>query len=148
MTRLEVESASISLSAYSGTSITDLVRALFVLYPRRTVLGITLMATQAFCYNAIFFTYGSILKTFYGVAASDIGWFMLPFAAGNFLGPLLLGHLFDTRGRKTMIAATYALSGILMLFTGALFAFAHLSASFQTALWTVNFFFASATHFS
>jgi len=138
------EAAPVRLSPYTGTNILDLVRALFVHYPRRTLLGITLMATQAFCYNAIFFTYGSILKTFYRVPADAIGWFMLPFAAGNFLGPLLLGHLFDTRGRKAMIGATYALSGVLMVFTGLLFAFAHLSAPLQTALWTVNFFFASA----
>ena len=129
---------------WSRTSLIDLSRALLVLYPRRTVLGITLMATQAFCYNAIFFTYGSILKTFYRVAPADIGWFILPFAAGNFLGPLLLGRFFDTLGRKPMIGATYALSGVLMLVTGVFFAFAHLSAGLQTALWTVNFFFASA----
>jgi MFS family permease len=136
--------APIRLSGYMGTTTAELVRALFVHYPRRTILGVTLMATQAFCYNAIFFTYGSILKKFYGVAASDIGWFMLPFAVGNFFGPLLLGHLFDTLGRKVMIGSTYALSGLLMLGTGFLFAFAHLSAVSQTAIWTVNFFFASA----
>ena len=134
----------IRLAAYTGTNFIDLVRALFVHYPQRTILGITLMATQAFCYNAIFFTYGSILKTFYRVPDADIGWFMLPFALGNFLGPLLLGRLFDTLGRKTMIGATYALSGVLMLITGLLFAFAHLAAPTQTALWTINFFFASA----
>jgi MFS family permease len=102
------------------------------------------MATQAFCYNAIFFTYGSILKKFYDVAPGNIGWFLLPFAIGNFFGPLVLGRLFDTLGRKTMIGATYALSGVLMIATGVLFAATHLSATEQTALWTVNFFFASA----
>ncbi|MEJ0017070.1 MAG: MFS transporter [Acetobacteraceae bacterium] len=74
-------------------------RALFTDYRRRAVLGIALMAAQAFCYNAVFFTYALILSRFYGVASGDIGWFMLPFAAGNFLGPLLLGRLFDTLGR-------------------------------------------------
>ncbi len=134
----------IRLSGYVGTKTAELIRSLFVRYPRRAILGITLMATQAFCYNAIFFTYGSILKQFYGVAASDIGWFIFPFAVGNFLGPLLLGRLFDTQGRKVMIAGTYALSGVLMFGTGLLFAFAHLSAASQTAIWTINFFFASA----
>lgn len=136
--------STIRLSGYRGTSFVDLFRSLLVHYPRRTVLGITLMATQAFCYNAIFFTYGSILKTFYHVPSSEIGWFILPFAIGNFFGPLLLGPLFDTVGRKPMIGGTYALSGVLMLATGLLFAFGHLAATTQTALWTVNFFFASA----
>jgi len=138
------EPTRIRLSGYRGTSFGDLFRSLLVHYPRRTVLGITLMATQAFCYNAIFFTYGSILKSFYHVASNDIGWFILPFAIGNFFGPLLLGPLFDTVGRKPMIGGTYALSGLLMLATGLLFAFGRLGASTQTALWTINFFFASA----
>lgn len=142
--RETVSPVQIRISSYMGTTTAELVRSLFVHYPRRTILGITLMATQAFCYNAIFFTYGSILKKFYGVAAADIGWFMLPFAVGNFFGPLLLGRFFDTLGRKVMIGSTYALSGILMLGTGLLFAFAHLSAASQTAIWTLNFFFASA----
>ena len=136
--------STIRLSGYRGTSFVDLFRSLLVHYPRRTVLGITLMATQAFCYNAIFFTYGSILKTFYFVPSNEIGWFILPFAVGNFFGPFLLGPLFDSVGRKPMIGGTYALSGVLMLATGLLFAFGHLSATTQTALWTINFFFASA----
>ena len=78
-------------------------RALFTDYRRRAILGIVLMAAQAFCYNAVFFTYALILKQFYGITSGDIGWFMLPFAAGNFLGPLVLGRLFDTLGRRLMI---------------------------------------------
>jgi MFS family permease len=139
-----VGTTTIRLSSYAGTTTGELVRALFVHYPKRTLLGITLMATQAFCYNAIFFTYSLILTSFYRVASGDIGWFMLPFAIGNFLGPLLLGRFFDTLGRKTMIGATYAVSGVLMIATGFLFARGHLSAAAQTAMWTVNFFFASA----
>jgi MFS family permease len=119
-------------------------RALFTDYRRRTVLGVTLMAAQAFCYNAVFFTYALILKQFYAVASSDIGWFMLPFAAGNFLGPLVLGKLFDTLGRRLMITATYALSGVLMALTGWLFALGVLDATQQTLAWTVIFFVASA----
>ena len=80
-------------------------RALFTNYRDRAVLGIALMAAQAFCYNAVFFTYALILTRFYGIASGSIGWFMLPFAAGNFLGPLLLGRLFDTLGRRLMITA-------------------------------------------
>ena len=72
------------------------------------------MATQAFCYNAIFFTYALVLTTFYKIPAEKIGWFLLPFAAGNFLGPLLLGTWFDTLGRRVMIAASYGMSGLLM----------------------------------
>jgi MFS family permease len=120
------------------------LRALFHLYRRRTILGVALMAAQAFCYNAIFFTYALVLTRFYGVSSGQVGWFLLPFAAGNFLGPLLLGRLFDTLGRKQMITATYALAGLLMAGVGWLFAHGTLSAVEQTAAWSVIFFFASA----
>jgi MFS family permease len=102
------------------------------------------MAAQAFFYNAIFFTYALILTNFYGIPAAHVGWYILPFAAGNFLGPLLLGRFFDTIGRKTMIAATYAVSGLLLAFTGWLFSIALLSAGAQTIAWMVIFFVASA----
>jgi MFS family permease len=138
------ESRPLRLSAYRGVRTGDVIRALVRIYPRRTVLGVTLMATQAFCYNAIFFTYALVLTNFYGVASERVGWFILPFAAGNFLGPLLLGPLFDTLGRKRMIGTTYAVSGALMLATGILFVRGALGAASQTALWTLNFFFASA----
>ncbi|HEY8288313.1 MAG TPA: MFS transporter, partial [Acetobacteraceae bacterium] len=97
-------------------------RSLVFDYRRRTVLGVSLMAAQAFCYNAVFFTYALILTRFYGVASGRIGLFMLPFALGNFLGPLVLGRLFDTLGRRVMITVTYGLSGVLMALTGWLFA--------------------------
>lgn len=126
------------------TSWLDIGRTLFRLYPRRTVLGVVLMATQAFCYNAIFFTYALILTRFYGVAAQDIGWFMLPFALGNFAGPMILGPLFDSIGRRAMIAATYGLAGLLLCATGWMFAQGLLSAVSQTVAWSVIFFFASA----
>jgi MFS family permease len=122
----------------------DIARTLFVAYPRRTGLCIVLMATQAFCYNAIFFTYAMILTRFYGVEPAAIGWFILPFAAGNFLGPLLLGGLFDSIGRRTMIGLTYGLAGVLLCVTGWAFAQGWLNATTQTAAWTVIFFFASA----
>ena len=102
------------------------------------------MASQAFFYNAIFFTYALILTDFYGIPASNVGWYILPFAAGNFLGPLLLGRLFDTVGRRIMVSATYAVSGILLALTGYLFSIDVLSATGQTTAWMIVFFFASA----
>jgi len=122
----------------------SVARTLLKHYPGRTTLGVVLMASQAFIYNAIFFTYALVLTKFYGVAADRVGLYILPFALGNFLGPLLLGHLFDTVGRKTMIAGTYALAGILLAVTGQLFEWGWLTATTQTVLWTVVFFFASA----
>ena len=118
--------------------------ALVTRYRRRTVLGVVLMATQAFCYNAVFFTYALILTKFYGVASGRVGLFILPFAVGNFLGPLLLGPLFDQVGRRVMITATYGASGVLMAITGWLFAHGGLSAVGQTGAWTAIFFVASA----
>ena len=102
------------------------------------------MTAQAFFYNAIFFTYALILIDFYKVPSDDIGWYLLPFAAGNFLGPLVLGRLFDTIGRRQMIAFTYAISGVLLAATGYLFARDFLTAGTLTLAWMVIFFFASA----
>ncbi len=110
----------------------------------RSLLGLTLMASQAFFYNAIFFTYALVLERFYNVPASKAGYYLLPFALGNVLGPMLIGHLFDTIGRKIMISLTYALSGILLAITGWLFMENYLSATTQTICWTVIFFVASA----
>lgn len=127
-----------------GTSWTEVAQTLFRRHRERTVLGVILMATQAFCYNAIFFTYALILTRFYGVEPRNIGWFMLPFALGNFAGPLLLGRLFDSVGRKVMITATYAAAGVLLCLTGWMFDQGLLSAEAQTLAWTTIFFFASA----
>ncbi|HEX9491266.1 MAG TPA: MFS transporter [Stellaceae bacterium] len=125
-------------------SLATVARTLLCHYSGRTVLGLVLMASQAFFYNAIFFTYALVLTRFYGVPAGDIGWYILPFTLGNFAGPLLLGPLFDTIGRKPMIAATYTLSGLLLAATAALFAADLLDAATLTLCWTVVFFFASA----
>ncbi len=111
---------------------------------RRSVLGFVLMLTQAFFYNAIFFTYPLVLMKFYGVPAEKAGLYLLPFALGNVLGPIVLGHLFDTIGRKPMITATYVISGILLAFTGGLFQAGLLDARTQTIAWMVIFFVASA----
>ena len=124
--------------------LVQVARTLLLRYPRRTILAFVLMATQAFCYNAIFFTYALILTRFYAVKEADVGWFILPFAAGNFMGPLLLGHLFDSIGRKAMIAGTYAVAGVLLMLVGWLFQQGLLGAATQTIAWTVIFFFASA----
>ena len=135
---------SIALSAPDHLSLMVVARTLLRVYPRRTALGLTLMSAQAFFYNAIFFTYALVLTRFFSVPAAHVGLYILPFALGNVLGPLLLGPLFDTIGRKPMIAATYALSGVLLAASGLLFAWGVLDAATQTLLWTVVFFFASA----
>jgi MFS family permease len=134
----------VRMRARTHTPLIEVARTLLQTYPRRTLVGLSLMAAQAFFYNAIFFTYALILTDFYGVPAGGVGWYILPFAAGNFLGPLVLGHLFDTLGRKFMIGTTYALSGILLAGTGYLFSAGLLSAQTQTVAWMVIFFFASA----
>jgi MFS family permease len=102
------------------------------------------MAAQAFFYNAIVFTYALVLTDFYGVPADQIGWYILPFAAGNFLGPVLVGRLFDTLGRRPMIAFTYATSGTILAVVGVLFMEDLVSARLLTLAWSVIFFFASA----
>ena len=113
-------------------------------YRRRSFLGFVLMLTQAFFYNAIFFTYALVLMRFYGVPEQSVGRYLLPFALGNVLGPIVLGHLFDTIGRKQMIAATYGVSGILLALAGWLFHAGLLTAQTQTLAWTIIFFVASA----
>jgi MFS family permease len=118
--------------------------AMFRMYPKRTVLGLALMISQAFLYNAIFFTYALILADFYGVPSASIGYFIFPFAIGNVLGPFLLGPLFDRIGRVPMISGSYLISGVLMIVTGYLFFQEILSATTQTLLWSIIFFFASA----
>jgi len=132
------------LTSRRYTPLREVWRTLFHAHRRRTMVGLALMVAQAFFYNAIFFTYALVLTDFYGIAADQVGWYLLPFAAGNFLGPLLLGRLFDTVGRRPMIATTYLMSGLLLALTGALFAGGVLSATMQTVAWTVIFFFASA----
>ena len=125
-------------------TIMTVARELFQSYPQRTVLGIGLMVTQSFMYNAISFTYPLLLTKYYAVASSDVGLYIVPFALGNFLGPFLLGRFFDTIGRKPMISLTYGLAGILSMLTGYLFWAGSLSLSTQMLLWSVMFFFASA----
>jgi MFS family permease len=102
------------------------------------------MSSQAFLYNAIFFTYALVLTRFYGIDASQVPYYIFPFAIGNVLGPWLLGRLFDTVGRVAMISGCYFISGALLAVTGYLFYLDILTAVTQTALWVIVFFFASA----
>ena len=134
----------IRLAVSSRTSVARMALAIVRDYPRRALLGLVLMGAQAFFYNAIFFSYALVLTRFYAVPSASVGWYILPFALGNFLGPLVLGPLFDTLGRKPMIGATYALSGILLAIVGYLFREGLVDAAQLTACWTVIFFFASA----
>ncbi len=133
----------IRLRMRDHTPLADVARTLFSTYRTRALLGLTLMAAQAFFYNAIFFTFALVLTDFYGISADAVGWYILPFAAGNFIGPVLLGRLFDTLGRRTMITLTYGVSGVLLALSGYLFSIGALSAQTQTAAWMVIFFFAS-----
>ncbi|NJQ03533.1 MFS transporter [Streptomyces zingiberis] len=121
-----------------------IARTVFSRYRRRAVLGFSLFVGQAFLYNAITFGFGAILTKFFDVDTGSTGYFFAVIALGNFLGPLLLGKLFDTLGRKIMISGTYLLSGILLFVTAWLFDGGHLTATTLTACWCVVLFFASA----
>jgi MFS family permease len=133
----------IRLQMRHHTPLREVARTLFSVYRQRSMVGLALMTAQAFFYNAIFFTFALVLTDFFGIASNQVGWYILPFAAGNFLGPLLLGRLFDTLGRRAMITFTYAVSGILLALSGYLFSIGMLSAQTQTIAWMVIFFFAS-----
>jgi MFS family permease len=126
------------------TPLLRMVLAIVHDYPQRALLGLVLMAAQAFFYNAIFFSYALVLTRFYAIPSAAVGWYILPFALGNFVGPVLLGPLFDLIGRKPMIASTYAISGVLLAVVGYLFREGQLDAAELTLCWTGIFFFASA----
>ena len=134
----------VRLRTRKSTQLLEVAHTLFVVHRRRAFVGLALMASQAFFYNAIFFTYALILTDFYAIPSDHVGWYLLPFAAGNFMGPVLIGRLFDTRGRRVMIAFTYIVSGLLLAGTGYLFMRDLISAEAQTIAWMMTFFFASA----
>ncbi len=134
----------IRMRARRYTPLGEVARHLFRAQTQRTMVGLALMGAQAFFYNAIFFTYALVLTDFYGIPGHQVGWYILPFAAGNFLGPVFLGRFFDTIGRRPMIVFTYLMSGVLLAATGYLFSQEILSAEAQTFAWMVIFFFASA----
>ncbi|MEU0126309.1 MFS transporter [Streptomyces sp. NPDC006289] len=121
-----------------------IARTVFRVYPKRAVLGLSLFIGQAFLYNAITFGFGSILVTFFDVPTGVTGYYFAVIAFCNFLGPLLLGRLFDTVGRKPMIAGTYVLSGLLLFATAWLFGAGWLTAVTMTGCWCLVLFFASA----
>jgi MFS family permease len=125
------------------TPLREVANTLFNTYRQRSMVGLALMIAQAFFYNAIFFTFALVLTDFFHIPADHVGWYLLPFAAGNFAGPLLLGRLFDTLGRRVMITFTYGISGVLLAASGYLFSIGALSAQGQTIAWMVIFFFAS-----
>lgn len=135
---------TIRLQPRSHTPLREVFQTLFGTNRHRTLVGFSLMSAQAFFYNAIFFTYALVLTDFYRVPAAHVGWYILPFAAGNFLGPVVLGRFFDTIGRRQMLAFTYTMSALLLTVTGWLFARDMLTAAQLTGCWMVVFFFASA----
>jgi MFS family permease len=138
------EDAAIEIVPAKRIGYLALLRVLFAHYPRRSVLGASLMVTQSFLYNAIFFTYGLVLEFFFHVSPKHTGYYFLAFAVGNLAGPLTIGRLFDTIGRRKMISGTYLLAGILLVVSAQLFKAGALNATTQTLCWVVIFFFASA----
>lgn len=138
------EEDKIWLRRTEGLNLRQLVYVFFKLYPARTVLGATLMITQSFLYNAIFFTYSLVLQNFYGLTAAEAAMYFFPFAAGNFLGPIILGPLFDTVGRRIMIGGCYGLSAAVLATSAVFFVNDALTPLTHTIFWCVAFFFASA----
>jgi MFS family permease len=138
------ESKAIELRPTEKIGYLALTRVLFRQYPSRSILGASLMISQSFLYNAIFFTYTLVLGKFYGVPSESTPLYLIAFAVGNLAGPLTIGHFFDTIGRRKMIAGTYILSGLLLAFSAVLFNAGALNALTQTIAWCVIFFFASA----
>lgn len=142
--RLPAASRTTDYAEGRGPSLAAVARALFVDYRQRSLVALMLMTAQAFFYNAIFFTYALVLSRFFGVADDRVALYIFPFALGNVLGPLLLGPLFDSVGRRRMIAATYSLSGLGLALTGWAFVAGWLDARTQTLCWSGIFFLASA----
>ena len=138
------ESKELEIHPAAQIGYVTLLRTLFRVYPGRSTLVAALMITQSFLYNAIFFTSSLVLEYFFHVKATDTGYYFFAFAAGNLLGPLTLGRLFDTIGRKKMISSTYITAGLLRVITAVLFKQGDLTATTQTICWAVVFFFASA----
>jgi MFS family permease len=138
------DSQAIEMKPSDNSGYFTLLKVLFVMYPKRAVLGASLMITQSFLYNAIFFTYTLVLVKFYGVNANMAPVFLIAFAIGNLAGPLLLGKFFDTIGRRKMIGGTYIGSGVLLAISAWMFNAGMLTAVTQTIAWCVIFFFASA----
>ena len=135
---------SIELRIEHRTPWRDIWNAMANQHRKRSILGFTLMVTQAFFYNAVLFTYGLVLLRYYHVAPEKLGLFLVPLAIGNFFGPVLMGRLFDTLGRRVMISSTYILSGVLLAITSWLFLEDALTTLTQAIAWTVILFVASS----
>jgi MFS family permease len=142
--KLEDVDKDITVRQRKSIGFATIAKTMVTMYPKRSVLGVSLFIGQAFLYNAVFFTYALVLTKILKVSDSLAPWSLIPLAIGNFLGPLLLGKFFDTVGRRAMITMSYVLSGLLLILTGVLFNNGSLSATTLTALWCVVFFFASA----
>ncbi|MEL4356543.1 MULTISPECIES: MFS transporter [unclassified Luteococcus] len=138
------EADAMWIKAREGLNPKQLAWVFFKLYPTRTFLGLTLMITQSFLYNAIFFTSAMVLTKFHGKTASEAALYFFAFAAGNLMGPLLLGHFFDTVGRRKMIGGSYSLAALILLVSAWMFNQDMLTATTHTLLWCASFFFASA----
>jgi MFS family permease len=138
------DSMALELAPEKQYGYLTFLRLVFHQYPKRAILGASLMITQSFLYNAIFFTYALVLTKYYGVSATKVPLYGLAFSIGNLIGPLLLAPLFDIVGRKKMISGTYILSGVLLAVSGWMFDKDFLTAESQTFVWVVVFFFASA----
>ena len=138
------DSQAITVRATESIPFRQIAHVLIRQYPKRTLVGATMMVTQSFLYNAIFFTYALVLQNFYGTSPSSTQYFFFPFAIGNLLGPLVLGHLFDVWGRRKMIFLTYGIAGAVLAVSAVLFHAGTLNAATQTIFWCVSFFFASA----
>jgi MFS family permease len=121
-----------------------IARAMLGKYRSRSLVVLALMVAQAFLFNAVFFSYGLVLSKFHGVPEERTGLYLATLAVSNFLGPLLLGPLFDTVGRRVMIAGTYAVGGVLLVATAIAFGLDVFTAWTQTFAWMLIFFFASA----
>jgi MFS family permease len=134
----------IEIKQRRSTGFGEIIRVGIRVYPKRTVLSLSLFIGQAFLYNAVFFTYALVLTKLLGVPADVAPWSLVPIALGNFLGPIVLGHLFDAVGRKVMISVSYIGSGILLVGTAMLFSSGALDAFWLTVCWMIVFFFASA----
>jgi MFS family permease len=142
--RLSEEDDYLTIRQRKTIGFATIAKTAWELYPKRFVLGLSLFIGQAFLYNAVFFTFALVLTDIMKVESASAPWYLIPLAIGNFLGPLLLGHFFDTVGRKVMITATYVGSGLVLILTAVLFSNGSLTATTLTALWCVVFFFASA----
>ncbi|GMA96393.1 hypothetical protein GCM10025881_32170 [Pseudolysinimonas kribbensis] len=138
------DSKAIEISPLTKVPILQLLRVFVLEYPKRTIVGLTMMITQSFLYNAIFFTYALALTNFYHVPKEQTSWYFFPFAIGNLLGPILLGHLFDTWGRRKMVLLTYGGAGVILLASSLLFQANAITAIVQAIFWSAAFFLASA----